>query len=159
MSTICGHEREALIWLLSERERLGVQGFTILRAHAQAVPSSLAYPDMAPFVDDVDDPAKLVKMLTEEAKRLGVDDGDRGNTSAVWFSFAWFKDGIEVSRFSWIFPRNEYGIRGICSDTWRWSFPSIKSITLPQARKLLSKWIQLPNMARKEAEQALRSES
>lgn len=159
MNTICGHEREALIWLLSERERLGAQGFTILRAHAQAVPSSLAYPKMAPFVDDVDDPTKLVKMLTEEAKRLGVDDGDRDNTSAVWFSFAWFKDGIEVSKYSWVFPTNEYRVHGICSDTWRWSFPSIKSIALPQARKLLSKWLQLPDGAREKAEKALRGES
>lgn len=141
--TICGHERDVLIWALSWARDVWANDDTSLRELA-TMSWSAKNPTRYAVVNAIIDPAKLAEMLAHEGRRLGLsiaiyDNHLRFRMSGARVVYALL---IIAGGFS-IMDRDKRG----------WDFD------VPQARHILLQWLQLPDGARKEAERGLRGEA
>lgn len=95
--------------------------------------------------DAITDPAKLVELMANEVRRLGVHEpGDAGSR---WFVFAHGPGVIEIRGFSWIAPPG-VPLLGATRRFWCWSLPSIRHVTVPQACAILAGLLQIPSPCR-----------
>ena len=140
MTTLCGHERDALIWALRLAYAMPRSAQASYRP-PNPMPDELA---RIQAVDDIHDPAKLAEMLAARGRELGLsiaiyDNHRRFRMSGAPVVYALL---IVASGFS-IMDRDKRG----------WDFDML------QARAILLQWLQLPDCAREEAEKALRGET
>lgn len=126
-TTLCGHERDVLIWALDELARYPFE-------NVKLVAKSMG-DDFAVTVCDADDPAKLAGLMAEELRRFGLDVAtdwlDRHDFYVAWW------------------PNNEHPTEspGIELRAGRWGrFPGDPAIefSVPQARAALLRLMQLP---------------
>jgi hypothetical protein len=139
MTTICGHERDVLIWALGFVDSPAVH-------HCRLWESGQYNAAM-----DVHGPVKLAEMLAEEGRRLGFatfvgrNATIRGDARRPWLVF---EPGGE--RFPIVCEGEVDELDGcICMIG--------ESFTMPQARALLLAWIVLPDGDRKQAMSVLQS--
>ena len=146
MTTLCGHERDALIWALTdpdslnnaEREKLVIVpiGGPVDFSQCVATPKQRA-------AVCVHDPAKLAEMLAERGRELGLsiaiyDNHRRFRMSGapVVYALLVAVDGVSIQ------DRDKRG--------W--------DLDMPQARAILLQWLQLLDGAHEEALRVLRGE-
>lgn len=144
MTTICGHERDVLIWAIDELHRHSFENVKLVAQHMGDECFALA-------ACDVVDPAKLAEMLAHEGGRLGFatfvgrNATIRGNVCRPWLVF---EPGGE--RFPIVcegeVDEPDGRIRMIG-----------ESFTMSQACSLLLAWIVLPDSDRKQAMSVLQS--
>ena len=142
--TICGHERDVLIWALTDPDPLN----SAEREKRVIVPiggpidfsQCVATPKQRAAVC-VHDPAKLAEMLAARGRELGLafwhgpnEPREPSPTDHVLYVI----DGV-IRLYSPLSPK-----------AWQ------RQYALPQARAILLQWLQLPDGAREEAERALR---
>lgn len=132
MTTICGHERDVLIWALRHAEATGDH-----HVSGDPMPYAIA-------CGEVLDPAKLAEMLAARGRELGFARPDEQDTPpdnqisiGIHGGMIWFGIGND-RRKPFFMPK------------------AALSFTMPQARALLLQWLQLPDGAREEAERVLR---
>jgi len=137
--TICGHERDVLVWALELRAKTDTGGIMMYSAGTEREKSR-----RVDAYFDVDDPAKLSAMLAERGRELGLafwhgpnEPREPSPTDYVLYVL----DGV-IRLYSPLGPK-----------AWQ------RQRTMPQARTILLQWLQLPDGAHEEAEQALRGES
>ena len=142
MTSLCGHDRGALIWALQ-----------LVCAEDDSAHNVPPYPmrSQPKFVRRVDDaihdPAKLAEMLAARGRELGFFVGiavDMYCRGPIFGARSTSADSIKV----WVRP--------VADDPSR---PFDREFTMPQARAILLQWLQLPDGAREEAERALRGET
>lgn len=139
MTTICGHDRDALIWALGEWA-----GDSVYTRTGPEPLSGILTDDESAAIQALTDPAKLAELLAHEGRRLGVEVHlVRGYDSApspeppkYWAIFA-------TDSFVWIDYRYGSGY-----DTTQY--------TMPRARSILAAWLGLEDGDSEGAEQALR---
>lgn len=152
MTTICGHERESLrnrlITSQLRDEDLDIDG--VLECHLNILIGSVrdpawleAYAANCVAIDvDIHDSAKLAEMLAHEGRRLGfggmvvlpgLSAAPNYPKAVVWLHCDLV--AVEIGTFH--------------------SGPK----RMPEARRLLLQWLQLPDGSREEAERALRGEA
>jgi hypothetical protein len=149
MSTICGHDRRAIVCAL--RGRIYGPLSDEYRTDAPILQASggeeilAAYHSMRDAFAAVDDPAKLAEMLAERGRQL-------------WFA----ERDAEIVDIDAPLPIPMYALAFcgrvvICvlAQTPRWER---YTLTMPQARAILLEWLSIPNGAHAEAERALRGE-
>lgn len=136
MTMICGHERNELLCVL--RWAVGDDKRDRTKARCECGgPCCVIYNDLI-------DPAKLSAMLAERGRELGLafwhgpnEPREPSPTDYVLYVL----DGV-IRLYSPLGPK-----------AWQ------RQRTMPQARTILLQWLQLPDGAHEEAEQALRGES
>ncbi len=129
--TICGHDRDALIWALE---------------HADATGDHHVSGDPMPYAiacGEVLDPGKLAEMLAERGRQLGLGFWHGPNepreplpTDYVLYVI----DGV-IRLYSPLSPK-----------AWQ------RQHTMAQARAVFLAWLQLPDSTREEAEKVLRGD-
>ena len=133
---ICGHERDVLIWALTDAKRRSagsvatLKGLRLKNNYQQAIV-------------DVNDPAKLAEMLAARGRELGLgfwhgpnEPREPSPTDYVLYVI----DGV-IRLYSPLSPK-----------TWQ------RHYTITQARAILLQWLRLPDGAHGEASRALRGE-
>lgn len=137
--TICGHERDVLIWALS-LHTVGVD--TGIAADVDRRPNGISQRYYAS--EAIHDPAKLAEMLAACGRELGFARPDEQDTPpdnqisiGIHGGMIWFGIGND-KRKPFFMPKTAL------------------SFTMPQARDILLQWLQLPDGARGEAERVLR---
>ena len=133
---ICGHERDVLIWALTDAKRRSAGSVATLKGLRQKNNYQQA-------IVDVNDPAKLAEMLAARGREIGLafwhgpnEPREPSPTDYVLYVI----DGV-IRLYSPLSPK-----------TWQ------RHYTITQARTILLQWLQLPDGAREEAERALRGE-
>lgn len=144
-NTIGGHNRDALIWALTEFERRNESERFVFRMMAAFTPLFLEMPAAGPCVTAIMNPAKLAEMMAEEGRRCGLsiqshyDDADYDGESAKdYVLFAGVSSAIMAHRFNWEEPQR---------------------LDHAKVRRILLQWLQLPDDAHNEAERVLRGET
>ena len=127
---ICGHERDVLIWALTDAKRRSagsvatLKGLRLKNNYQQAIV-------------DVNDPAKLAEMLVEVGRRLGFDA-----RCCVGFGIPKHRDEMTVI---W---HDDCQVVEVWCHRWH-------TFTMPTAIDVLAAWIRLPEGFIEEAKQVL----
>jgi hypothetical protein len=144
MSTICGHDREALRWAIAYARDVWANDDTYLR-ELQAIDWRAKHRVRFDALSAIIDPAKLAAILAERGRELGVIIGDNYDTADLVIKAL---DPLGASR------------RDI---VWCYSgklSPEVfdYDLSLPQARAILAAWLELEDGDREGAEKALRGD-
>ena len=130
--TICGHDRDVLIWALE---------------HADATGDHHVSGDPMPYAiacGEVLDPAKLAEMMAARGRELGFNIINRlPHDESLPFADIYAVCECVSIATSILWQECIFG-------------DVAKKLTMPQARAILLQWLQLPDGAREEAEKVLR---
>lgn len=142
MDTICGHDRETLKWAL------GVHAHCTTRDSARIAAD---YSSGKAYLD-VGYPAKLVEMLAERGRQLGMcctvlADHEAFDDCGADLALKATANHIVLDHIPTM--RTKY-------DVIAWLYDGPRILELPQARTLLAAWLALPDSDRDGAEKALR---
>jgi hypothetical protein len=135
MTTICGHERDVLIWALGcEYDDLSSCGCESPKCQAQLA---------------IDDPVKLAALIAEVGMSLGLSIRLRllvGDGEWPDFEILYFPNEYAPT----VQPKLGFYDRTM-GKNW--------DVGMERARSILLQWLRLPNGAREEAERVLRGET
>lgn len=137
MNTICGHERNVLLWLLTRQG--DVKNSTPVERERAWV--------------DLNDPTKLAQMLVHELRRANLSSGlrIRDHVDGERLSYTW--EILELPNPSC--PMAKPGI-GICPNGWEVDAPNT-DLSVPQALQLLKGLLSLADGESSAAEQLIRN--
>ena len=130
--TICGHERDVLIWALSWARDVWANDDTSLRELA-TMSWSAKNPTRYAVVNAIIDPAKLAEMLAHEGRRLGLGfwHGPNEPREPLPTDYVLYVIGGVIRLYSPLSPK-----------AWQ------RQYTMVQARAILLAWLQLPDVPR-----------